>query len=140
MMQEQNLKSHARYVPGFHFITSGIIFIAFVISVILLVSDFSLTTIFYFLVVTSMGLLFAYLRIFATKNQDRIIRAEENFRSYRLTGKVLDSRLRRSQIIALRFASDEEFATLQEKAVKENLSATEIKKSIQQWKADHHRV
>ena len=139
-MQEQNLKSHARYVPGFHFITFGVIFIALIISVVLLISAFSLTTVFYFLVAAGLGLLFAYVRVFATGNQDRVIRAEENFRSYRLTGKLLDPRLRKSQVIALRFAGDEEFAALHEKAAKENMSPSEIKKAIKQWRADHHRV
>jgi hypothetical protein len=92
------------------------------------------------LVSVSLGLLFAFLRQFATGNQDRIIRAEENFRSYLLTGKMLDSRLTRSQIIALRFADDTEYGALSDKAISENLSSTDIKKAVQQWRADHHRV
>ena len=140
-MQEQNFKKHARYVPGFHFITSGIIFIALIIAVVLMVSTrFSLVSVFDFLVVLSLGLLFAFIRQFATGNQDRIIRAEENFRSYRLTGKALDERLTRSQIIALRFAGDEEYPALSEKAIQESMKSADIKKAVQQWRADNHRV
>ena len=93
-MKEQNFKKHARYVPGFHFLTLGIIVASLVIAIILLISEgFNLATAFTLLVVIALGLLFFYVRQFATGNQDRIIRSEENFRSYRLTGKVIDERL-----------------------------------------------
>jgi hypothetical protein len=81
-----------------------------------------------------------YARRFALIAQDRAIRAEENFRYYVLTGKPLDRKLRLGQIIALRFASDEEYPPLAKKAVEENLSPKDIKKSINNWKGDHHRV
>ena len=140
-MKEQNFKKHTRYVPGFHFLTLGIIVASLVIAIILLISEgFNLATAFTLLVVIALGLLFFYVRQFATGNQDRIIRSEENFRSYRLTGKVIDERITKAQIIALRFADDEEYSSLTEKAIKENLSSADIKKAIQQWRADHHRV
>ena len=140
-MQEQNFKNHARFVAGFHLLTSVIIMVALIIAIVLLFSaGFTLSTVFDLLVAISSGLLFFYLRQFSTGNQDRIIRAEENFRSFRLTGKPLDERLTRGQIIALRFASDDEFSSLAEKAVKEDLKSSDIKKEILQWRADHHRV
>ena len=58
----------------------------------------------------------------------------------RLTGKLLDKRLRKSQVIALRFADDDEFIPLAEKAANENMKPGEIKKTIINWKADHHRI
>lgn len=81
-----------------------------------------------------------YARAFALKAQDRAIRAEENLRHYALTGKLLDSRLSISQIIALRFAADEEFVALAKKAADENLTNKQIKQSIINWKADWYRV
>jgi hypothetical protein len=83
---------------------------------------------------------FIYTRLFALKAQDRAIRAEENLRHLSLTGKQLDNRLRLGQIIALRFASDAEFVTLAQRAVDENMRADDIKKAIQNWRADHCRV
>jgi hypothetical protein len=140
-MEEQNFKKHAQYVPGFHFITLGIIVAVLVIAIVLIISQgVSLMTVFGILVAVSLGLLFNYTRQFATGNQDRIIRAEENSRSYRLTGKDMDSRLTRNQVIALRFADDGEYAALAGKAASQNLSAKDIKQSIQQWRSDHHRV
>jgi len=140
-MQEQHFKKHARYVPGFHVATFAVILAAVVFAIVLMVSTgISILTVLCLLVTTGLGLLFTYTRQFATGNQDRVIRAEENFRSYRLTGKILDSNLTRSQIIALRFADDSEYAALSEKAISQHLSAKDIKQSIQQWRADHHRV
>jgi hypothetical protein len=81
-----------------------------------------------------------YARRFALVAQDRAIRAEENFRHFVLTGKPLDKQLRTGQIIALRFAPDDEFVTLAKKAVAENLSPRQIKQEIRNWKGDHHRV
>lgn len=80
------------------------------------------------------------LRGYALLLQDRIIRNEENFRYYRLTGNTLDSMLSSKQVIALRFAGDEEYLELVERAKSENLSPGDIKKAIREWKADHHRV
>jgi hypothetical protein len=90
----------------------------------------------------SFSMLVAYFvyRPFALKAQDRAIRAEENLRYYVMTGKLLDKSLTISQIIALRFAPDEEFIALIDRAVKENLSNDDIKKAIKNWKADTHRA
>ena len=100
-MQEQNFKKHSQYVPGFHFVTLGIIITALVIAIVLIISTgLNLMTVFDLMVAVSLGLLFLYTRQFATGNQDRIIRAEENFRSYHLTGKNVDDRLTRGQIIS----------------------------------------
>ena len=41
--------------------------------------------------------------------------------------------LKMRQIIALRFAPDEEFVPLAEHAVKENMSSADIKKAIVHW-------
>ena len=87
-----------------------------------------------------MLILWWYARAFALKAQDRAIRAEENFRHYILTGKPFPSELRTRQIIALRFASDQEFPLLVKRAISENLSSKQIKGEIKIWKADHYRV
>ena len=79
-------------------------------------------------------------RSFSLKAQDRAIRAEENLRHFVLTGKLLDNKLTLSQIIALRFANDEQFVALAEKAVKENLSNKNIKMTVTNWRADYHRA
>jgi len=79
-------------------------------------------------------------RGFSLRAQDRAIRAEENLRHFVLTGKLLDKNLKISQIIALRFAEDQEFITLAQRALDEKLNRKEIKLAIQNWKEDTHRA
>ncbi len=93
-------------------------------------------------ILTGLSLLAGYFvfRSFALKAQDRAIRAEENLRHFVLTGKVIDKTISIQQVIALRFAPDEEFIALAERAAKEKLSNADIKKLIKNWKADHYRA
>ena len=140
-MDNQNFKNHTRFVPGFHLLTGLSILAALAIAIILVIhKGVSHETVFFLLVGLSLVLLFWYIRKFAAGNQDRIIRLEENLRSHRLTGKMSDNRLSRGQIIALRFAGDDEYAALSERAIKENMSPKEIKQAIQNWRSDHHRI
>jgi len=81
-----------------------------------------------------------YARTFALKAQDRAIRAEEALRYFILTGKPLDSRLEVRQIIALRFASDDEFPALATRAAEHTMTPDDIKKSVKYWRADTNRV
>ncbi|MBL0046700.1 MAG: hypothetical protein IPP32_01175 [Bacteroidetes bacterium] len=94
------------------------------------------------LVIIAISFVMAYFlfRSYSLKAQDRAIRAEENLRHFVLCGKLLDARLKINQIVALRFAPDEEFLPLAQRAVTENLSNTDIKKAVKNWKADYHRA
>ena len=144
-MKKQDYNNHSRYVPGFHFVTSTLILVLLVLSIITLVKSTSNTDLLYIglfelIMALVAGLLFFYTRQFATGLQDRTIRAEENFRHFALTGKPLDSRISLAQMVALRFANDQEFVTLANKALTDNMSPADIKKAIQHWRADHHRI
>ena len=142
-MPEQNYKNHTRFVPLYHFVTGLLVMAIFGGSIVNLIyadahthySAALLVCVAFVLLV-----LFWYARAFALRAQDRAIRAEENFRHFILTGKPMDSRLKMSQIIALRFASDEEFGELSKKAVDNNMSQKEIKLAIKNWKADYNRA
>ena len=142
-MSEQNFKNHTRLVPLYHGLSFLLILAGLIGSVInLMHSDASshysaALLVAVFIVLT---FLFFFARLFALKAQDRAIRAEENFRFYILTGKPLDKQLRMGQIIALRFASDEEMQALAKRAVDEKLSQKEIKMAIKNWRGDYHRV
>jgi len=142
-MAIQNLRNHARYIPLWHIVTSLSILALLIGSIINLVHSakenvYSASL----LVLVSLIFLsiFWYARIFALRAQDRAIRAEENLRHFVLTGSLLDSRLRLGQIIALRFAGDDQFVSLAKKAADENIGSGDIKKSIITWRADYHRV
>ena len=142
-MQTHNVSNHAQYVKGFH----GLLFILLLLflggSISFLIhatpEQMYPATLFLLLSVTLFVITW-YVRIFPLKAQDRAIRAEERLRYYILTKKALPESLRISQIIALRFASDEEFPGLVDRAVTEGLRAKEIKTAIQDWKGDYYRV
>lgn len=142
-MQAQNFKNHAKMVPGFHYITLPAILVFLIASVNYLIqSSAENKYLGALLCLLSLILILMawYFRSFALKAQDRAIRAEENFRYFIATGKTLPKELRMGQIIALRFASDEEFVDLTAKANADNLSNKEIKLLIKKWKADHDRA
>lgn len=139
----QNYSNHTRYHAPFHFVAAPLALIGLIWSIIHLIKSpdwnhFNAALIcIAFIVLFLIG---ALTRTYALKAQDRAIRAEENLRHYILTGKALDGRLRLSQIIALRFASDEEFPALAAKAAEEKTKAKEIKQSIKNWRSDYYRI
>lgn len=144
-MSEQNYKNHSRMVPMFHYV--GFLLLAVIIAGAVINLNYTCgtgeclyTPILICFIALVLTILMWYSRAFALRAQDRAIRAEENFRHFIATGKPQDSRLKMSQIIALRFAGDDEYIALSKRAVDENLSAKEIKMAIQNWKADYNRV
>jgi hypothetical protein len=139
-MSNQNFKNHARFVPLFHFIFSSIILALLVLSITNIVAGVNIQSVMFLLLAVAFAIAFFSIRNFPIAVQDRAIRAEENLRHFVLTGKLLDSRLTMQQIIALRFAADEEFVDLAAKAVKENLGNKDIKLAVKNWRADHHRA
>ena len=144
-MSSQNANNHGRYVPVWHFFTPAIILIILGMCIINLVHtdmhphDLHMWLPIIFIPIVLL-ILWWYARAFALRAQDRAIRAEENLRHFILTGKPFPKELRMGQIVALRFASDEEFPALVQKAIAENLNSQSIKQSINNWKADHNRV
>ncbi len=144
-MNNQNFTNHTRWVPLYHFVAYLAILIPFVLSIIHFIKTlsqgsgrlFAAATV---LFIVGVLLVCWFARFFAIKAQDRAIRSEENFRYYLATGKPFDSKLAMRQIIALRFAGDNELVALAKRAVDENLAPKQIKMAITNWKADNNRV
>ena len=87
----QNFKNHVRYNPLHHFILSPLTLVGVILSIVLLFSDHSLTEkIFFLILALSVFLASLIARLYATKNQDRTIRAELRLRYYILTGNRLE--------------------------------------------------
>ena len=142
-MNQQNFKNHSRFVPLYHYVALTLVLAILVGASINLCynakhNTYSSWLIFALSIIVA--LLWFFCRAFALQAQDRVIRAEENFRYYILTGKQLSSQLHIKQIVALRFASDEELVALAQKAVAEQLSSKLIKQAIVNWRGDYYRV
>lgn len=144
-MKEQSYENHTRYHPLQHFIwlpLSAITVVSALIYAFLSIKNGSFTlSVFLILALVAMSFIAgALVRINSLVLQNRIIRTEEQFRYYVLTNEPVDPRLSTEQLIALRFASDEEFPALAKKAAETSMRPDEIKKAIQTWRPDHHRV
>ncbi|PEZ01264.1 hypothetical protein CN326_21630 [Bacillus sp. AFS018417] len=144
-MQSQNYKNHIRMHPVYHYVLTLLVLGTLVGAITNMVRAINagtniLQAVILVLIMIIIVIVAALVRIYALKAQDRAIRAEESLRYYVLTGKLLDPALSMGQIVALRFASDNEFADLCKKASAEGLKPDDIKKAIKDWKADHNRI
>ena len=87
--------------------------------------------------------LLAISRTHITRLQDRIIRLEMRVRCASLLTadqQRLLFQLDNKRIAALRFASDAELPALVERAVKEQLKPSEIKRAVKTWVPDYDRT
>jgi hypothetical protein len=139
----QNYKNHRRVVLSYHGLT-WLPAIALLIGATINLVNSSKENLYSASLIVLIALLLIsimlHARSFALKAQDRAIRAEENLRHFILTGRPLDARLSLGQVIALRFASDEEFPALAQRAAEEKLTNKQIKLEVKYWRPDHHRV
>ena len=145
-MKTQNYQNHRKFYAPHHFILLPLLLILEVWGIRKIFTDepnqlswilFSISIFLIFYVV------FMLRQHYALGNQNRIIRLEFKQRHFEIFGKRSDEveeKLTFGQIAALRFAYDDEFKILLEKALNQNLSGDEIKKSITKWKPDFHRV
>lgn len=142
-MKEQNYKNHTQVVYGYYLFTGVPILILIALAIQKIISGNGSNLELNIMLLLTGWILLTMLfrsRSFALKAQDRAIRAEEGLRYFILTGKRLDQRLTIGQVIALRFAGDEEFPALAQKAADENLSNREIKMQIKNWRSDWYRI
>ena len=141
---EQSFKNHTRFIVGYHRVLAFFLIAGLVGSVVNLIESIGTDNLYsaslLLLLFLCCIMIFWFVRVFPLKAQDRAIRAEENFRHFILSGKPLPAGLRISQIVALRFASDDEFLELVQKALAENMTNKAIKLLIKNWKPDYHRV
>ena len=142
-MKEQNFQNHVRMHPPYHYVSVVLVLAGLIGSIVNVVRSspeglYNATLILLLYVIVVFLLYFA--RIYALRAQDRAIRAEEALRHLILTSKPLDPRLRMGQIIALRFASDDEFPALALRAAEERMKSKQIKEAIRNWRGDYYRI
>jgi hypothetical protein len=139
----QSLKNHARLDPAFHVILALVLLVNLIYSIVHLVQHLSFRSGWF--VVLSFAIVVLYLRVrqYPLKVQDRVIRLEERLRLQGLAPAEWHTqiyRLSEDQLIALRFASDDEVVALAKQAIEENLDRKQIKERIHNWRADEWRV
>jgi Family of unknown function (DUF6526) len=139
----QSYANHGRFDPPFHFFVIPVLTITFVTSIVHAVRHPGLLSAWAVVFVAALVVLTFKVRLYALKVQDRVIRLEERLRLATLAHDSCRSRiseLSEAQLIALRFASDDELPALVELALNQKLGRKEIKKAVTNWRPDYLRV
>ena len=142
--QAQTLATHRRWIPMWHFFAIPVLVANVIVVATRLVRDPQLTN--GWAVIVAIALLVGILlsRTMPLRAQDRIIRLEERSRLERVLPSDLRGRvgeLTASQLVAIRFAPDDEVPELTRRALSGELkSQGDIKRAIRNWRSDHLRV
>ena len=139
----QTLTNHTRLDPPFHMFVIPVAGISLLVAIWYLIQNPGFYSAWLVVVAAAAIVLALKIRLYALKAQDRVIRLEERLRLASLLPQSLCSRigeLSESQLIALRFAADEELPGLADKTLSGKLSGAEIKKAIATWRPDYWRI
>ncbi|MCU0634922.1 MAG: DUF6526 family protein [Gemmatimonadaceae bacterium] len=140
----QSFENHAMMVPGYHYATGLLVAVYLLWSVWRALSLRDAESHFDLVGALALTGVYAYVRLFPLRAQDRVIRLEERLRMARVLPASLAARaeaLSMRQLIALRFAPDAELPELVEWVLRDNVTdAKAIKQKIRVWRADHARL
>lgn len=143
-MEPQSFANHTRWHPAFHFFILPVMLINFVWAIVTFVQGPGWSSGWWIVVSLALLMLTAFVRTYSLKVQDRVIRLEERLRYQQLLSPALAeqaSTLSAAQTVALRFAADEELEKLVSSVLSGKFVKTkDIKRAIEQWRADHFRV
>lgn len=145
-MKEQNYKNHRKFYAPHHFVLLPALLILLIYSITKIFSEETNELI--WVLFSAVIFLIMYVAVmlrqhYALGNQNRIIRLEFQQRYFELFNKRSDDvieKLNFGQVAALRFAYDQEFKALLERALIEKLPGDDIKKAITKWRPDRNRV
>jgi len=143
-MEPQNFANHTRWHPPFHFFIAPVMLVNVIWAIVVLVKTPDWNSGWWVIVSVALLVLAFLVRLNSLKVQDRLIRLEEKLRYQQLLPAPLLQQcgtLSQGQIVALRFAGDEELNELVNAVVAGKLSSQkEIKQAIKSWRADTFRV
>ena len=146
MPEPQNYKNHTRFDPPWHFFIAPALLLNILFAIGYTIRHWPAHCVLLcWWVFMSVVLLMAVgkARQHSVKAQDRIIRLEERLRFAALlpADELARSKaLTESQIIGLRFASDDELPGLVKRTLDQGLTQKQIKESITNWRPDYFRV
>lgn len=139
----QTYANHRKFVPTYHFIAFGILVINLAWTIFRLIKEPSVGSVVAVLLALALIAMFLHLRLFPLTVQDRVIRLEERLRLKEILPEDLQPRiadLTRTQLVALRFAGDEELPGLVREVLDSKIENGEaIKKKIRSWRPDYFR-
>ena len=141
--QPQSFKNHARFDPPFHFVLVIVFLANLGISINYVIKHPGFYSGWYVVLSVAAILALTKMRLYPLKVQDRVIRLEERLRLQALAPSEWHSQLYRlseDQLIALRFAADDEVVELAKQALEHHLSRKQIKERINNWRGDYWRV
>ncbi len=140
----QTFANHVRIVPAYHIVLFGILIINFIWAAYQAARFLSVASVIGLLLAIGLIILSFCARIFALRVQDRVIRLEMWLRMEQQLPQDLRARIPEftvDQLVALRFASDQELPELVRKVLSGNITDRKtIKKMIQHWKPDYLRA
>jgi len=140
----QTYANHTRWHWPFHFFAFPVMLINFIWSVVQFVMTPGWDSGRWAVVSLALLVVTSLVRVSPLKAQDRIIRLEERLRYQRILSPALLEQagtLTVGQILALRFASDEELEELLSAVLAGRLTKrAEIKQAIRNWRSDTFRV
>lgn len=143
MSEAQNFKNHGKIDPWFHIFPFFVLVANVIVSIVFVVHHLSFYSVWLAFLSIVVFVPYFKIRLYALKVQDRVIRLEERLRIQALAPTEWHSqiyRLTEDQLIALRFASDDEVVALAKRALEQNLTRKQIKEQIKNWRADNWRV
>lgn len=140
----QTYQNHARYHTPYHFVMLPLALLNLIWAIVALFLQLGMAEVKDLLVAVVLAMIGFFARTSALRVQDRVIRLEEQLRYQRVLPPDLAQRaaaLKTGQIIALRFASDEELAGLVQQTLDGKFAnPKEIKLAVQNWRGDYLRV
>ena len=140
----QTYASHRRWIPMYHFFAVPVLLINVIVAAVQFVRDPRPVIAWQVVVALALFLAILVLRFMPLRAQDRVIRLEERARLERVLPSDLRGRvgeLTATQLIAIRFAADDEVPELTRRALSGDLKTQgDIKRAIRNWRADHLRV
>jgi hypothetical protein len=143
-MAEQTYKSHRRYLPIYHFFVEPVLFLNIIAQSMYFYRYRTLFKAWMVVVAVAVFALAWMARSMAVKAQDRVIRLEERLRLASVLPPELQGRigeLTPRQLVAMRFASDDELTGLAQRCLSGELKeGDQIKREIKNWRPDTHRV
>ncbi len=140
----QDFAHHGRLFPPFHFFVLPVFLVNFVTSLILLKNGISYASVLHVFVAAAFVMVALSARLMAIAVQDRVIRLEMQLRLADLLPGGVRARIVEftpEQLIALRFAGDEELPELAQKVLADKIPDRKtIKRLIKKWRPDYMRA